>query len=199
MTSGKRWCLPLLIEYWHVIAILVGIVFTIVLLFTYVRWFRKAMLSKSQEPMKRLSIFYRSLAVICFVPIISPAYWIAISPLFWDIVRQFLPACYHGAGIAMCFYFFFWFSLILCLLCVAVATWLPSNRGRDLGLCLSTIFSLSSAFSIASLYRDLIRAIGDPKYYWTSYLLYMLANLSIVIANILSIYYLAAIKHMDVE
>jgi hypothetical protein len=107
-----------LIEYWHIIAILVGMVCTIVLLFTYVRWFRKAMLSKPQEPMKRLSTFYRLLAVICFIPIISPAYWIAVSPLFWDIVRPFLPGCYHGAGIGMLFFFFFCFSFIFCLLCV---------------------------------------------------------------------------------
>jgi hypothetical protein len=191
--------LPWLIEYWHIIAILVGVVCTIVLLFTYVRWFRKATFSKPQEPMKHLSTFYRSLAVICFMPIISPAYWIAVSPLFWDIVGPFLPACYHGAGIGMFFFFFFGFSLIFCLLCIGAATWLPSNRGRGLGLFVSTVFTVTSVFSLGSLYRDLIWAIGDPYYYWASYLLYILANLSIAIMNILSIYYLAATKHIDVE
>ena len=198
VVKGKIVSLPWLIEYWHIIAILVGMVCTIVLLFMYVRWFGKAALSKPQEPMKRLSLFYRSLAVICFIPIISPAYWIAVNPLFWDIVRPFLPPCYHGAGIGMVFFFFFGFSFIFCLLCVGAATWLPSYRGRGLGLFLSTIFTLTGVFSLVSLYHDLIWAIGDPKYYWTSYLLYMLANLSIAIMNILSIYYLAATKHIDV-
>lgn len=169
------------------------------LLFAYVRWFRKATLSKSWEPVKRLSTFYRSLAVICFIPIISPAYWIAVSPLFWDIVRPFLPGCYHGAGIGMCFFFFFCFSLTFCLLCIRAAIWLPRNRGKNLSLLMSTLFTLITVFSLGSLYHDLIRAIGDPEYCWVSYLLYILANMSIATMNMFSVYYLATTKHINVE
>jgi len=186
------------IEYWHIIAVLVGALFNTILLFTYIRWFRKARLSKPQETAKQLSTFYKALAVICFLPIVSPAYWISVSSLFWDIVRPFLPGLYHGAGIAMWFVFFVCFSVVFCLLCVVAASWLPSGRGRKLGLFVSALFTLTSVFSLGSLYNDLILAIGDPYYYWISYLLYMLANVSIAIANTLSIYYLVATEHVDI-
>jgi hypothetical protein len=186
------------IEYWHIIAILAGAVCNVILLFTYIKWFRKARLSKPQETVKLLSTFYKALAVTCFLPIVSPAYWISVNPLFWDIVRPFLPGLYHGAGLGMLFVFFVCFSVVFCLLCVVAASWLSSGRGRELGILLSIVFTLTSLFSLGSLYHDLIWAIGDPSYRWTAYLLYILANVSIAITNTLSIYCLVATEHVDV-
>ena len=188
-----------MIEYWHVIAVFAGAACNVILLFIYLRWFRKIRISKLRETAKQLSTFYKVLAVICFLPIVSPAYWLSVSPLFWDIVRPFLPTLYHGAGIGMWFVFFVSFSVIFCILCVVAASWLPSGRGKKLSLFVSSLFTLSSISSLWSLYNDLIMAIGDPHYYWTPYPLYILANISIAITNMLSIYCLIATKHVDGE
>jgi len=186
------------IECWHIIAILVGAVCNVVLLFMYIKWFRKARLSKPQDTVKQLSTFYKALAVVCFLPLVSPAYWISSSSLFWDIVRPFLPPLYHLAGLAMMVVFFFCFSLVFFVLCFVAASWLPSGSGKKVGLFVSALFILTSVSSLWSLYKSLILAFGDPYYYWASYLLYMLANVSIAITNTLSIYCLVATEHVDV-
>jgi hypothetical protein len=187
-----------MIEYWHVIAVLVGVACNVILLFMYFRSLRKARF-KSQETVKLLSTFYKALAVVCFLPIVSPAYWISADSLFWDIVQPFLNGLHGGAFFAMWFFFFACFSLVFCLLCVAVASWLPSERGKKLGLFVSALFTIISISSLWSLYNDLLWAVSDPHYYWISYLLYMLANVSLAITNAFSFYYLVALKHQMVS
>lgn len=182
------WRLTLAVQ-WYVFAIVAGMVSDVFLLIVYVRWFRRGMLSEPLEAAKRLSTFYIWLAAICFLPIVSPAYWISVNPLFWDVVRPFLPPLYHGAGIAMMFVFFLFFSLIFCLLSVGAATWIPRDRGRHLGLFVSALYAITGVLSLWSLYPDLVQNIADPSYAWLSYPLYMLANLSLAIANVLIIYY----------
>ena len=185
-----------MIEYWHVLMVIAGALCNIVLLFMFVNWFRKARFFEVRETVRKLSIFYEVLAVVCFFPFLSPSYWISNSSLFWDFLGLFLLSVYHGAGIGMWFISFICFSTILCLLCIITAFELSNQRGIKLGFLISFLFILTSLFSLISLYHSLILNFGDPKYYWTAYLLYMLANVSIIISNVFSSYYLIKIKHI---
>jgi len=181
--------IPWYIEYWHIFPTIAAMLGVIVLPFAYVRWLRKPSASEPQELMKRLATFYKLLAVVCFVPIISPSYWGGFKISY--IIGPFLNGSMSGgAGIAMMVELWFLFSFILSFLCINTATGLPQGRRKVLGLVISTLFATCGVFALKSLYHDLLWALGGPWYYWICILMYMLANLSQITMNLVSVYYL---------
>jgi len=188
--------LPWYIEYWHVIPTIIAMFGSIVLPFAYFRWLRKPSFSEPWELINRLATFYKLLAFVCFVPIISPSYWggFNISDIVFPIIFP-TPTGSEGrvgggAGIAMMLMVCFMFSLVLSSLCIKTATWLLQRGGKASGLFLSMLFAASGIFALKSLYGDLLWAVGGSWYYWICILMYMLANLSIIAMNLVSLYYL---------
>ena len=169
---------------------------TVVLPFMYVRWLRKPGASEPQELMRRLATFYKTLAIVCFIPIISPSSWVGVSIAYAVIPIIFPPPTGSegrvggGAGIAMLLMFCFVFSLVLSLLCFATAAWLLQRKGKVLGLFVSMLFVASGIFAAKSLYPDLLTTLHSPQYYSIPILLYILANLSQTITNLVSVFYL---------
>lgn len=186
--------LPWYIEYWYILPSIVGMFCTVVLPFMYVRWLRKPGASEPQELMKRLATFYKALAVVCFIPIISPSSWVGVNIAYIVLPIIFPPSTGSegrvggGAGIAMMLMFCFLFSSGLSLLCFETATWLLQRRGKALALLVSMFFAASGIFALNSLYPDLPIALHNPQYYWV--LLYMLAHLSQTTTNLVSVFYL---------
>jgi len=185
--------LPWYVEDWHVIPSIAAILGTIVLSFAYVRWLRKTGVSEPQKLVKHLATFYKLLAVVSLVPVISPSYWGGFNILY--IIGPFFNASLSGlAGIAMMVVFWFLFSYILAFLCIETATGLPQGQRRVLSLVISMLFATSGVFALKSLYPDLLWALGDPHHSWICILLYILANLSITIMNLVSVYYVTIIS-----
>ena len=188
--------LPWYIEYWYILPSIVGMVGTVVLPFMYVRWLRKPRASEPQELMKRLATFYKALAVVCFIPIISPSSWVGVNIAYIVLPIIFPPPTGSegrvggGAGIAMMLMVCFLFSLVLSLLCLETATWLLQRRGKALGLFVSMLFVASGIFALKSLYPDLLLTLHSSYYYWICILLYILANLSQTATNLVSVFYL---------
>ena len=188
--------LPWYIEYWYILPSIVATFCTVVLPFMYVRWLRKPGASEPQELMRRLATFYKTLAIVCFIPIISPSSWVGVSIAYAVIPIIFPPPTGSegrvggGAGIAMLLMFCFVFSLVLSLLCFATAAWLLQRKGKVLGLFVSMLFVASGIFAAKSLYPDLLTTLHSPQYYSIPILLYILANLSQTITNLVSVFYL---------
>jgi len=188
--------LPWYVEYWYVLPSIVAMFITIVLPFMYTRWLRKPRASEPQELMRRLAIFYKTLAVACFIPIISPSSWLGVSIAYAVIPIVFPPPTGSegriggGAGIAMLLMFCFLFSVVLSLLCWETATWLLKGRGKTLGVFVSMLFAASGIFASKSLSSDLLSTLHGSYYYWVCVLLYILANLSLITTNLISIFYL---------
>ena len=186
--------LPWYIEYWYILPSIVATFCTVVLPFMYVRWLRKPGASGPQKLMRRLATFYKALAVVCFIPVISPSSWVGVSmayvvlPIIFPSPTGSEGRVGGGAGIAMMLMFCFLFSLVLSLLCFETATWLLDGEGKALGLLVSMFFAASGIFALNSLYPDLPIALHNPQYYWV--LLYMLANLSQTTTNLVSVFYL---------
>jgi hypothetical protein len=162
----------------------------------YVRWLRKPGASEPQELMRRLATFYKALAVICFIPVISPSSWLGVSIAYAVIPIIFPPPTGSegriggGAGIAMLLMFCFVFSLVLSLLCLKTAMNLLRGQGKTLGLFVSILFVASGIFALKSLCSDLLLTLHSPQYYWICILLFVLANLSQTAINLVSIFYL---------
>jgi len=70
---------------------------TIILMSSYVSWIRKAKVTAPENLMERLATFYKLLALVSFVPIVSPSYLAAFSLL--HMIGPFLPPMYGSAGI----------------------------------------------------------------------------------------------------
>jgi len=188
--------LPWYVEYWHVLPTIVAMFCTIILPFMYVRWLRKPEASEPQELVKRLATFYKALAVVCFIPIISPSSWVGVN-IAYIVLPIIFPAptgsegrVGGGAGIAVMLMFCFLFSLVLSLLCFETAMWLLERGGKALGLFVSMLFAASGIFALKSLYPDLLLTLHSPQYYGISILLYILANLSQITTNLVSVFYL---------
>ena len=188
--------LPWYIEYWYVLPSIVGIFCAVVLPLMYLRWLRKPGASKPQELVRRLATFYKALAVVCFIPIISPSSWFGVS-LAYVVIPILFPSSTGsegrvggGAGIAMLLVFCFLFSVVLSLLCWETATLLLRGQGKALGVLVSTLFAASGIFALKSLYPDLLLTFHGPQYYSTWILLYVLANLSQIIMSVVSVFYL---------
>jgi hypothetical protein len=109
----------------------------------YVRWLRKPWASEPQELVKRLATFYKALAVVCFIPVISPSSWLGVYiayivlPIISPTPTGSEGRVGGGAGIAMMLMVCFLFSLVikLALLCngnVASAAWRKSFRSLRL-------------------------------------------------------------------
>lgn len=186
--------LPWYIEYWYILPSIVATFCAVILPFMHVRWLRKAATSEPQELVRRLATFYKALAVACFIPIISPSSWVGVSIAYAVLPIIFPPPTGSegriggGAGIAMLLMFCLLFSLVLSLLCLETATWLPQHRGEVLGLFVSILFVASGIFALKSLYPDLLMALHNPQYYWA--LLYVVVNLSQITINLVSVFYL---------
>jgi hypothetical protein len=169
---------------------------TVVLPFMYVKRLRKPGASEPQELVKRLATFYKALAVVCFIPVISPSSWLGVYiayivlPIISPTPTGSEGRVGGGAGIAMMLMVCFLFSLVLSLLCFATATWLPQRGGKALGLFVSMLFVASGIFALKSLYPNLLEALHGPQYYWVCILLYILANLSQTTTNLVSVFYL---------
>ena len=161
----------------------------------YVRWLRKPGAFEPRELMRRLATFYKALAVVCFIPIISPS-WLGVSLAYAVLPILFPPPTGNegrvggGAGLAMLLMFCFLFSIVLSLLCWETATWLLEGGGKALGLFVSMLFVASGIFALKSLYPDLMSTLHSSHYYWICLLLYALANLSQITTNLVSVFYL---------
>jgi hypothetical protein len=157
---------------------------------------KKVRASEPQELVRCLATFYKALAVVCFVPIISPSSWLGVSIAYAVLPVIFPPPMGSGgrvgggAGVAMLLTFCFLFSLVLSLLCLETATWLLQGQGKALGVFVSMLFAASGIFALKSLYPDLLLVLHSPQYYSTWILLYVLANLSQTIMNAVSVFYL---------
>lgn len=153
-----------MIEYWHILAIIAGAVCDIALLFAYIKWLRKAKCTEPLERSRRLSTFYKALAVVCFLPVVSPAYWISNNPLLWNAFSPLLPPAYHGAGFGMLFIFFSFFAAILGALCILAGFQLQNGRGEKLSIFVSAIFILSGIFSLVSLLLGFVSVVYAGKF-----------------------------------
>lgn len=186
--------LPWYIEYWYILPSIVAMFCTVVLPFMYVRWLRKPRASEPQELVKHLATFYKALAVVCFIPVISPSSWVGVNIAYVVLPIIFPPPTGSegrvggGGGIAMMLMVCFLFSLVLSLLCLETARWLLQRRGKALGLFVSMLFAASGIFALKSLYPDLLLALHGPQYIWI--LLYILANSSQTATNLVSVFYL---------
>ena len=186
--------LPWYIEYWYILPSIVATFCTVVLPFVYVRWLRKPKASEPQELMRRLATFYKTLAVICFIPVISPSSWFGVSIAYAVIPFMFPPPAGSegrgggGAGIAMLLTFCFVFSLVLSLLCFKTAIRLLQGQGKTLGFIVSMLFVASGIFAVRSLYPDLLSTMNSSHYYWICFLLYILANLSQITMILVSVF-----------
>jgi hypothetical protein len=188
--------LPWYIEYWYILPSIVATFCTVVLPFMYVRWLRKPGASEPQKLMRRLATFYKALAVVCFIPVISPSSWVGVSMAYVVLPIIFPPPTGSegrvggGAGIAMMLMFCFLFSLVLSLLCLETATWLLEGEGKASGVFVSMLFVASGIFALKSLYPDLLLTLHSSHYYWICILLYILANLNQTATNLVSVFYL---------
>jgi hypothetical protein len=187
--------LPWYIEYWYIPPSIVAMFVTIVLPFMYVRWLRKPEASEPQELMRRLATFYKVLVFVCFIPVISPSSWFGVSIAYAVIPIIFPPppgggGAGGGAGIAMLLMFCFLFSAVLSLLCWGTAMWLLKGGGKALGVLVSVLFAASGIFALNSLSSDLLSTVHGSYYYWIYVLMYVLANLSQIIMNLVSVFYL---------
>jgi hypothetical protein len=169
---------------------------TVVLPLMYSRWLRKPRASEPQELMRRLATFYRVLAIVCFIPVISPSSWVGVSIAYIVLPVIFPPPAGSegrvggGAGIAMLLMFCFVFSIVLSLLCWETATWLLEGRGKALGVFVSMLFAASGILALKSLFPDLVSTLHSSHYHWICILLYILANLSQITTNLVSVFYL---------